>query len=77
MSARNGNPKMQRAHFQLIADVIQGLDVLPSKRNEIMYQFALRLSRCNDYFNRERFYDACKTDAEKSVESDERQERGG
>lgn len=57
MSARNGNPKMQRAHFQLIADVLkETAPLIPkSKRNYLIQRFAARLRSCNEHFDYFRF----------------------
>lgn len=69
MSARNGNPKMQRAHFQLIADVIKDTHLLhktPRKEAEakvaLAGAFAARLSRCNPQFDWAKFTAACRED---------------
>lgn len=59
MSARDGNPKMTRAHFKLIADVIRTVQLGPQKKQRLVQEFCNRLSSCNPHFNRERFWDAC------------------
>lgn len=63
MSARNGNPKMQRAHFQLIADVVSEFDFVKEYqdgvRQSLAEEFAKRLALTNDSFDRDRFIRAC------------------
>lgn len=67
--------KMTKMHFQLIADVIKDLSVSPTSRHETAVAFASALRKTNPAFDWHRFVDACKTDAEKAVEADERLER--
>ncbi len=67
--------KMTKMHFRLIADVIKDLSVSPTSRHETAVSFATALRRTNPKFDWRLFVDACKTDAEKAVESDERLER--
>ncbi len=64
--------KMTKMHFQLIADVIQGLEVPGNLRLEIAHNFAIALRRTNGSFIPQRFIEACQTEAEKQVEEDER-----
>lgn len=62
MSARNGNPKMQRAHFQLIADVVYDAELSDSQRNQLAHEFARRLRSCNENFDEDKFIGACTDD---------------
>lgn len=65
--------KMTKMHFELIADVITELDVSPEQRRAIAYRFSVALRYTNDHMDAQRFLQACKTEAEKAVEEDERQ----
>jgi hypothetical protein len=53
---------MTRKDFQLIADVIKGMNKPHNDSEtvaEIAYQFALTLADTNDRFDREKFLKAC------------------
>lgn len=57
------NPKMQRAHFQLIADCLDDIKVNvalePDDKAVVARVFADRLRSTNPNFNRDRFLEAC------------------
>ncbi len=71
-----GAGKMQRAHFILIAETIRNLEVSSQLRSEIAGNFANMCRKTNPAFDWSRFMEACKTDAEKEVEADGREEKG-
>ncbi len=51
--------KMTKMHFQLIAKIINDLNVGKTKRRDIANYFATCLRSTNPAFNAERFVDAC------------------
>jgi len=52
--------KMTRQHFQMIADVISGLDINVSIKKDIAEKFADALSNTNPGFKRDYFIKAAK-----------------
>lgn len=55
---RNTVPKMERRHFEFIAEAIRTLETDSLMKRHVAKQFAGRLSMTNGQFNRERFIEA-------------------
>lgn len=54
---RNTVPKMERRHFEFIAETLARLDCDDTTRESLAKQFAGRLSMTNGLFNKDRFID--------------------
>ena len=52
--------KLQRRHFELIAETIKALDVGESSRAKVAAEFASALYSTNPQFSESRFIKACK-----------------
>jgi len=52
-------PKMQRRHFQFVADAIASAPVANAARAKMAYEFAHRLRATNPQFDADRFVAAC------------------